>query len=47
MAEGQGFLLGADAGRASITARAGSEAELGRLDQLLNDPAEGVPLDLA
>jgi putative selenate reductase len=47
MAEGQGFLLSADEGRASITARAGFEAELGRLDQLLNDPAEGVPLDLA
>ena len=46
MAEGQGFLLRADDGRASITARAGSEAELDRLDRLLNDPAEGVPLDL-
>jgi putative selenate reductase len=47
MAEGQGFLLSADDGRASLTARAGFEAELGKLDRLLNDPAEGVPLDLA
>jgi putative selenate reductase len=47
IAEGQGFLLSADDGRASLTARAGFEGELGRLDRLLNDPAEGVPLDLA
>ena len=47
MAEGQGFLLGADEGRTSIIAPAGFEGELGRLNQLLNDPAEGVPLDLA
>jgi putative selenate reductase len=47
MAEGQGFLLGAEGGRTSITARTGFKAELGKLDRLLNDPAEGVPLDLA
>jgi putative selenate reductase len=47
MAEGQGFLLGADEDGVTITPRAGSEAELARLDQLLDDPAEGVPLDLA
>jgi putative selenate reductase len=47
MAEGQGFLLSVDEGRTSIAARLGFEAELGKLDRLLNDPAEGVPLDLA
>ncbi len=47
MAEGQGFLLGGDGGRTSISARLGFEKELGKLDRLLNDPAEGVPLDLA
>ena len=45
MAEGQGFLLTPDEGGFSITSRAGFESELGRLDRLLNDPVEGVPIE--
>jgi putative selenate reductase len=44
LATGQGFLLGVDDARVSITARLGFESEVARLDTLLNDPAAGVPL---
>jgi putative selenate reductase len=44
LATGQGFLLEVDDALMSINARPGFESEVARLDTLLNDPAEGVPL---
>lgn len=41
---GQGFLLRADGDGVSIEARQGHEAETERLDELLNDPSEGIPI---
>ncbi|MDH3607248.1 MAG: 4Fe-4S dicluster domain-containing protein [Acidimicrobiia bacterium] len=44
---GQGFLLRPDGDGVSIKARQGSEPEIERLDRLLNDPAEGLPVRAA
>lgn len=47
LAAGQAFLLSAAADGVAIAATPGFEAEVTRLDALLNDPAEGIPLRLA
>lgn len=47
LAAGQAFLLSAAADGVAIAATPGFEAEVARLDAVLNDPSEGIPLRLA
>jgi putative selenate reductase len=41
---GQGFLISGQTDRVTIAARAGYESEVSRLDELLNDRTEGIPI---
>ena len=41
---GQGFLISGQTDRVTIVARAGYESEVSRLDELLNDRTEGIPI---
>ena len=44
LGDGQGFLISAADDGVSIIARPGYEPEVARLDELLNDPVEGIPI---
>ena len=47
MGDGQGFLLTAVGDGVAITPRPGSESEVPRLDELLNDTEQGLPFRAA